>query len=285
MRKILKRGIAIVLVMVLGCGLFTLYGWGGFKFSRDEDLMLQFYSEPENSLDGVLVGSSAAYRYWVPTEAFSKSGMAVYVYGTQGMPILAVDNIIEDIRKTQDPEFIIIEIRPMIREPQTYRTRNIRRLVNYMKPSYERLRIIAESMLMDIKYDTEISKNPLEYRFPEDRGLEEFTRKNVKKWGELKGFRSYQADVSEACTKPDFTTERGEPTEDQVKQTKDLLEYCDTLDCDVLFVATLELSILVQSINTQTSMQHSVVLPEVSCMLPEEVHQGSMYRFASGYNM
>ena len=48
---------------------------------------------------------------------------------------------------------------------------------------------------------------------------------------------------------------------------------------------TLDLSILVQSLNTQTPMQHTVVLPEVSCMLLEEGHQGSMYRFASGCNM
>lgn len=45
-----------------------------FSGERNPENVSQFYQEEEDSLDGVVVGSSAAYRYWRPPEAFNRHG-------------------------------------------------------------------------------------------------------------------------------------------------------------------------------------------------------------------
>lgn len=62
-RRVLLIAAAAVLIFVVIVSVYVLYGWDVFRSERDSKYVMQYYYEPENSLDGVVLGSSAAYRY------------------------------------------------------------------------------------------------------------------------------------------------------------------------------------------------------------------------------
>ena len=59
MKKLLKRHkpilclVTVVLVAVLSVSFYVMHSWGAFKFDRDSKYISQFYSEKEDSLDGI----------------------------------------------------------------------------------------------------------------------------------------------------------------------------------------------------------------------------------------
>ena len=170
---------------------YVLYSWDVFSGERNPENVSQFYQEEEDSLDGVVVGSSAAYRYWCPPEAFNRHGMAVYCYGVQSMPIFSVRYYIDSILKTQDPEFIAIEMRSTTKDVGVYQTGHVRTAVNRLPNSIERTKILAGFMIFDMQHKTRISKIPSRYGFPEDNGRAEHSEKIIEQAGKYKGWIPY----------------------------------------------------------------------------------------------
>ncbi|MGN0701580.1 MAG: hypothetical protein ACI4KL_00140 [Lentihominibacter sp.] len=217
---------------------YVLYSWGVFSGEREDKYVSQFYQEKENSLDGVVVGSSAAYRYWCPPEAFNRHGMAVYCYGVRSMPIFATKYYIDSILKTQDPEFIAIEMRSTTKSIDVYQTGHVRTAVNRMPNSIERTRVLAAFMKFDIQHGTRISKLPSRYGFPEDNGRAEHSEKIIAQAGKYKGWIPY-GETEPADLRPPEDVKGVEKIDSYYEEDLiDLLEYCDGLECEVVFFAT-----------------------------------------------
>lgn len=217
---------------------YVLYGWGVFSGERNPENVSQFYQEEEDSLDGVVVGSSAAYRYWCPPKAFDRHGMAVYCYGVQSMPIFSVKYYIDSILKTQDPEFIAIEMRSTTKNTDVYQTGHVRTAVNRMPNSIERTKILAGFMIFDTQHKTRISKIPSCYGFPENNGRGENSERLIANAGKYKGWVPYSNNEPAKLEKPKEIKGVKQIDKYYEEDLVDLLEYCDGLDCEVVFVAT-----------------------------------------------
>ena len=69
-----------------------------------------FYSEEENSLDAVYIGSSGTYAFWQAALGWNSHGIAVWPYATNSQPPEAIRYIIEDARRTQPDALYIIHV-------------------------------------------------------------------------------------------------------------------------------------------------------------------------------
>ncbi len=77
-----------------------------------------YYSEDDNSLNVVAVGSSAMYRFWMPPLAYEEQGFTSINLGHSYQLFSALPYIIEELTKTQDPDLVMIEVRSLLNERQ-----------------------------------------------------------------------------------------------------------------------------------------------------------------------
>ncbi|MDD4200389.1 MAG: hypothetical protein PHS19_03260 [Eubacteriales bacterium] len=230
----------IIAVLVISGAIFCyiLGNWGVFRSDRSSKYISQYYAEKENTLDGIVFGSSAAYRYWCPPEAFERHGMAVYCYGLQSMPIFAIKYYVSSALDTQSPKFIAIELRTVTKNPGIYQTGHVLTAVNRMPNSIERTSILAKFMEFSIEHDTRIRRNSSVYGFPEDNGRAEHAEATIIEAGQYKGYIPYGSSTKKSFDVEDYPTDGSPIDEDYEKDLQDLLDYCDNLDCDVIFFAT-----------------------------------------------
>ncbi len=69
-----------------------------------------FYKEPENSLDAVVIGASQAYDSWSAPFAFSQYGMAVWSFCCPRLPAQALIYFAEEVRKQQPDALLIVNL-------------------------------------------------------------------------------------------------------------------------------------------------------------------------------
>ncbi len=82
--------------------------------------IIGFYGEEEDSLDAVVIGASCVYRYWDCMYAWKEYGITSYDYSIGSMSAAATVFAIEDIKKTQDPQVIVFDVRKILsRFPDT----------------------------------------------------------------------------------------------------------------------------------------------------------------------
>ena len=69
-----------------------------------------FYKEPKNSLDAVIIGASQAYDSWAAPVAFSQYGMAVWSFCCPRLPAQALIYFAEEVRKQQPEALLIVNL-------------------------------------------------------------------------------------------------------------------------------------------------------------------------------
>ena len=65
------------------------------------DSIRGLYLEENDSLDGIYIGSSAVYRFWMAPLAYENEGMAVYSLASGSMPISSIEYLLKDAVKRQ----------------------------------------------------------------------------------------------------------------------------------------------------------------------------------------
>ncbi|MBE6801066.1 MAG: hypothetical protein E7529_07655 [Ruminococcaceae bacterium] len=114
-KKQFLRAIAFFLcVAVMVVGLCDL-----FEETNTQNSNKRFYKYrnlKEDTVDAVMVGTSGTDRYWIPSQAYEKYGMTVYPMSTNSMPVFLMINLIEEVYTHQNPELLIIDIRPFTQE-------------------------------------------------------------------------------------------------------------------------------------------------------------------------
>lgn len=119
MKQIAKRIIAGVLffsiffVIIMYAGLIGRPYYNG---SYNYNIWQYFYEEDDNTHNVVSIASSAMYRYWVPTLAYSEYGFTSFTIGSTRLPFNTVPYIIEEVMKTQNPDVIVVEVRSLLNQ-------------------------------------------------------------------------------------------------------------------------------------------------------------------------
>lgn len=241
--KLLKRiSIALVFVIIgtlsLGAVSYMVRPVDG---SNEEirNRITGFYAEPDDSLDMVVLGSSAVYRYINNPLLWKEKGLTSYNFATPGLNIFMLEYLIDEIQKTQDPELYVIDARKFIlTEDNDYKKNRFQQIVNNLKYSKTRIeminRLIENPMerfyyyfdLM-IYHDNweKLTRDSLEYADNE--------RENpTKGWDVVKSAKELEpVDVSSVTEK--------EPLSAVAEETLvQLLKKCKEEGINVLFLAT-----------------------------------------------
>lgn len=146
-----KQGLQSVLfVAVLGmvlCAVFSVFDLP----TADDTLGVKrrfndFYDEPENTWDCVLIGTSCVDREWAAPLAWNDYGMAVYAMNTDAQPIALTTNLLDEVRKTQDVKLAVIDIRGIRMESLRPTEVRLRRLTDSMKFSVNRLKTVKKAI-------------------------------------------------------------------------------------------------------------------------------------------
>jgi ASC-1-like (ASCH) protein len=244
-----RAAVSILLFFALAAGLlFYLNCVFDLKDDKSSEKVFEaFYNQKENSLDGIYLGSSAVYRYFVPTQAFEDKGMAIFDLGTGSQPIVLDKYIIREALKTQpDMKVIVIDIRSLTSSDELLKEADIRRVTDAMKQSKNRIDAINAGLEYFRERNADISYNKMYYYFPfllyhnrwnEDIGLEDL--KGTTEGNLYKGFiATNHSMTSVAVEQPTYTTEKTEPEASNKAVLQDLLDYCSTLDQKVIFVSS-----------------------------------------------
>jgi hypothetical protein len=131
-----KHVISTIVFLLIFSVLFT----GTTYLLRPEDDQAKesvagFYAEDHNSLDVVLYGGSACYRYVIPPLIWKEYGVTSYVFGTAAQPFETLPALITETQKSQTPSLYVVEIRNLIMDDIDQKNNNVNQLAltHYMR--------------------------------------------------------------------------------------------------------------------------------------------------------
>ncbi len=207
-----------------------------------------FYAEERNTIDMVYLGTSASNRYFINPMAYNDEGISSFTMATMGMPMFFIPNLIEEIEKTQDPKLYVIELRWAIKERDQITDAHIRRVTDNMKLSQNKKNAVDKAFeYMDGSKGglNDIGKNGIEYYIPVIKYHGKLTQKTmvpgdfslIAAKNETKGFVISPSTVKQVNQFESRLTEGYEPLSEIVDDAlNEVLDYCDTIDKDILFV-------------------------------------------------
>ncbi len=229
----------IAAMLVLGCSHL-------FRFvdaERTNTVMEQFYDLENDSAECIFFGSSVTQRDYITPEAYHEFGIPAYSMASGTQPFWLTRYLMQEVLKTQSPKLFVIELKGTCKSVDWTGDVHIRRIVDNMKPSLNKLRAIMairryfpedingidstglSYLFPIIKYHSQWSPNQ---RMKEFEDLDYYTGYSpVTKWTfNVKRFKKYK--YNEHSLQIDGAMEG---------VLNDLLDYCDTLkDTKVIFV-------------------------------------------------
>ncbi len=204
-----------------------------------------FYRMEDDTLDAVYLGNSAVDRYWVSPRAWNKFGITVYPFAISSIPCVFIKSMIEESLKTQDVDLIIIDIRTFTNDADALSDVQIRRVLDNMKWSQTKLQAMQEGFQYASYGTNDIDSHDLSWYIPllryHSRWGSDFQVSSLYTFfptTDYGGYAAYQPKIFTANPqKTPSMSQKMQPLEEENHiQLKQLLKYCDTLDCHVLFV-------------------------------------------------
>ena len=215
------------------------------KLCYDDELKTQhfikdYYELDGNTVDVICTGTSAVQRGWLVPTVYEKYGIASYSLASASQPFCLTKNIMKEALKTQQPKLFLIDIRSAIETPSELEEAKVRRVTDNMKESLNRidaintLREFASHGKNDIdtgdislyvkiaRYHTLADPN----NRPEDKGVEYFG-----------GFAYYEPSNFNIVPMQyvGIVNDRAPINKYAEAALNDLLDYCDSIDAEVLF--------------------------------------------------
>lgn len=230
----------IILVCIVGY-LMCVFSYP--ETSGSAHIFNTFYNEEENSLDGVYLGASSSYRFWIAPMAYKQHGYALTSLATAGQTLTLSRYLMEEVEKTQNPKLYVIELRSTYKTASSMTDALIRRVTDNMKPSLTRRKAIDYSLEYASHGENDVT-DPLDYYFPiikyHERWDGELTKEDImltELENPCKGFiLTKHAFIQNSQSAASFTREIV-PLDPHTEQVlTELLDYCDSIDAEVLFV-------------------------------------------------
>lgn len=158
MKVVIKRMVAAVVFM---CILVVAVNNLGYFFRPDDMNTESFgylYKEDDDTLNVACIGSSAIYRFWIPQEAYEKSGFTSALVASAAQDIKTVPYLMDEILRTQDVDLFVVEVRQPIAERarkinnkyvQKDATGSFAYVATSMKQSADRVQMIDQILVED----------------------------------------------------------------------------------------------------------------------------------------
>lgn len=243
--NVVKAVVFSLIFLILFCTVsYILRPYSG---SASRKNLCGFYAEENNSLEVVFLGASSVFSFWEPMEFWEKYGVTSYDFATGTMPPQMMKYCIDEIRKTQSPELIVIDLRTYTLAEKGYYLEHsianmdhevpLRNIVDNLKYSRNRMKMIQECVpdnydklpyYIDlIKYHTEWS------RIFDQQSLSYGTNSSHDY---LKGFKMVD-DVKEVKFRDFSGVDERSPLSERLELIlRELLDYCKKEDQQVLFL-------------------------------------------------
>lgn len=254
-----KKGLRLIsFILVLGlvlCALFRV-----FSLPVGEDTLSvrlrfnEFYNEPENTWDGVILGTSCIDREWVAPLAWNEYGMTVYPMNTDGQPMMFVTSILEEVRKTQDIKLAVIDIRGIQMSTLNPVDIRVRRVTDSMRYSVNRFRTVKKAIDFCKEYYSrdDVKNGKKRLALMDEPSLYFPFLKYHSRWktglyrgdffgtqSRMKGvFESEYAFKKKKVNPTNFVTDVVELNEMQTRILDEILEYGEKENLEMLFIAS-----------------------------------------------
>ncbi|MCM1103347.1 MAG: hypothetical protein NC409_04495 [Clostridium sp.] len=114
LRKI-KRAVAVIVFWALLAGTFVQLTYlyrGALAHTRAH--VSGFYDEKKDSLDVIMIGTSATFSAFMPMEAWNEYGMVSYNFSINTLYTNSIKYYVREALKTQSPKLLIIDIAPFL---------------------------------------------------------------------------------------------------------------------------------------------------------------------------
>lgn len=198
----------------------------------------------EEALDMVYIGGSAAFVFWQPLRAWNDCGFTSYNYATDTIQAECIKYYVREVRKYQNPELFVIDIRPFQYWEKPVRENGIRNGPDSMDYSVNRVLLLQSylekhtlnegtdqlSYYIDIaKYHTNLEAlgNAANWQLINNTGI------SINKGMEWKSEHKY------LDAPMNFITDNRTPLVQESSETLiDLLNYCTENDLNVLFIVS-----------------------------------------------
>lgn len=205
-----------------------------------------FYREKRDSLDGIYLGSSAANRFWIPPRAFENEGICIYNLGTTCQPFVVTRNLIKEALSSQpNMDVIIVEVRCLTRNPQAIEKERFTQISDVMRYSSNRKEMIDNYIDYCDGIDADVDLGPMDYYLPLLRGKRKWLiGYDLSILDRLYGdsgkilFKGYFENYDIAPQDPPEIVLEQKQIDSTLEGILDeTLEYCKTLDQEVIFVS------------------------------------------------
>lgn len=243
-KKYRIRAIAIISMLVfvlLSVALMQYYLCIPSDF--DEDRVMMMHKQPENTIDVLMVGSSATQADYASAYAYEKYGFTSYPYSLDGATCAVWKPALQDALRTQRPKLVVVDVFGGGYDTELMETRSnqVYTIMTHVPLSREKVEMAKEinrntgkssvvSLLFPfIKYHSNVPSNlrtlnnrlKMEFAGPSPmRGIETHTRTRKL------------ADVDEDT----FTSDTAELDSNAERMIREFIDYCKSENLQVLFV-------------------------------------------------
>ena len=209
------------------------------------DSIRGLYLEENDSLDGIYIGSSAVYRFWMAPLAYENEGMAVYSLASGSMPISSIEYLLKDAVKRQgNLKFVAIELRNISKEGGGIKSEHLKNVTDAMPWSADRCDAIKSFLEYCRSCGAKVDYNAWDYYFPILRGkgswLEEVNEEDLRDYVNHDSYVTYKG------SRPSLRRKEIDPIEVHKESTTldsgrrevldSLFEYCNELEAEGISV-------------------------------------------------
>lgn len=239
--KLVKKILGTVIFLGIGLVLFAAVSYLLRPITRDfyRGEVTGFYAEEEESLDIVAVGSSALYRYLNTPCLWREFGITSYNISTPSQSNFLIEDLIDEVEKTQSPQLIIIETRKFIlAQSKSQDSFRFELVYNNMKYSWNRVELI-NSLIDTWSERINAYFDIITYHDSwEELSYENLSYIDNENDHKLKGWRNIAAVKKLKEPKIDISGESMPILEASEEALIQLMDKCKEENIAVLFVAT-----------------------------------------------
>ncbi len=212
----------------------------------EKDRFTGFYSEADDTIDAVIIGSSPVYPGYATPKLWGEKGITLYSLSTNMQRPVAGLYLIKEALKTQSPEVVIVELRMYAARDQDMLASigHMRGVIDNLKYSWNRIQLINAMVGDDPEIYTEEK-----YTYYFDIFKYHSNWRTLFLWSQIRDFRyEYPDDLKGyvfndnvgPTDTPDITniTDSESIEEAQEEALYSILDYCKSINQEVLFVVT-----------------------------------------------
>ena len=123
-KYIIRTFATLLMIAAVVCSVLLMQHFLCIPGSYDDNRVLMLHKEPANTIDVLIIGSSATYADYSAAYAYDKYGFTSYPFAISGAPCTNWKPALRDALRTQSPKLVVIDVYGGSYEPEILRTRS-----------------------------------------------------------------------------------------------------------------------------------------------------------------